>query len=326
MGIPAISPEYAAVELRHLRYFVAVAETGSLSRAAEKLFIAQPPLSVQIRQLEEEIGGELFIRHPKGVKLTPAGLALLPEARHLLERAARLPALVRDTGPVGSLTLGIIPSAASTVLPPLVRHLRQHHPNLELDVRELITSEQVEALVAGQIDAGLARTPARHPGVVVACALPDPFCMALPEEDPSARSPVVDLRDFAQHAFVAFTRHRGPAYFDQSIRLCSLAGFSPRIRCEASTVHGVLERVAAGLGVALVPASSALLHVRAVVLRPLRRSRRDDMLALIRRAKDSHPLKDELAQACGGIFESMRGEVERTMAAGAARKQASRVR
>ena len=120
------------MELRHLRYFVAVAETGNLSRAAEKLFVAQPPLSVQIRQLEQELGQPLFTRHPKGVRLTAAGQALLPEARHLLHRAARIVDLTRDAseGPGGNLSVGFVPSASSTVLPALVRQLRKLHPRL----------------------------------------------------------------------------------------------------------------------------------------------------------------------------------------------------
>lgn len=315
-----IPQAYGHMELRHLRYFVAVADAGSLSRAAEKLFVAQPPLSVQIRQLEEEMGAALFVRHPKGVKLTPAGQALLPEARSLIERAARLRELASDAGTGGTLTLGIVPSAAGTVLPELVRRLRQHYPALRLDVRELITSEQVDALVAGQIDAGLARTPARHPRLVVACRMPDPLCLALPRADPAAGTsgPVAaDLRAFAEHAFVAFTRHRGPAYFDHSIRLCTQAGFSPRIQCEASTVHGVLERVGAGLGVALVPASSALLGVAGVVYRPLQRPGRGETLTLVRRSADSHPLMPEVERAVGLIFDAMRARVMKRLGQGA---------
>src|SRR5262245_48444231 len=114
-----------SLELRHLRYFVTVAETGNLSRAAEKLFIAQPPLSVQIRQLEEEMGSSLFVRHAKGVRLTPAGESLLPEARFLLERAARLKDAISGSASRGHLALGFVPSVSSTVLPELIRRLRK---------------------------------------------------------------------------------------------------------------------------------------------------------------------------------------------------------
>ena len=300
------------MELRHLRYFAAVAETGNLSRAAEKLFIAQPPLSLQIRQLEQELGVALFTRHPKGVRLTSAGESLLPEARHLLERAARLADVVhRGTrrGPGGSVTLGYVPSASSTVLPELVRQLRGRHPALDLKLREMISDEQNEALAAGHIDAGIARSAARHARVVVACAMPDAFCLALASADARSAAPTLDLRHYAEQAFVAFTRHRGPAYFDQAIHLCGQAGFSPRIRYEASTVHGVLDLVAAGLGVALVPASAALLGVMGVRLRALRKRNAGEVLALLRRRVDGNPLLPELELAIAAIFKRMERRV-----------------
>ncbi|MDP9900025.1 LysR family transcriptional regulator [Variovorax ginsengisoli] len=291
------------MELRHLRYFRVVAETGNLSRAAEKLFIAQPPLSTQIRQLEEELGVPLFVRHPKGMQLTAAGQALLPEARFLLDRFARLGDVARDAGEGdgGGISLGFVPSASSTVLPALVRLLRQKRPRLQLELREMISSEQADALVAGHIDAGIARVPARHPRLVVAHQMPDPFCLALPLEGaPAARA--VDLQRFAESSFVAFTRHRGPAYFDQSIHLCSQAGFSPRIRYEASTVHGVLELVGAGLGVALVPASTSLLAIEGVVLKGLQRPAPNEVLALLRRKVDANPMLPVLEAAVASIF------------------------
>jgi DNA-binding transcriptional LysR family regulator len=160
------------VELRHLRYFVAVAEAGNLSRAAEKLFIAQPPLSLQIRQFEDEIGAALFNRHPKGMKLTPAGEALLPSARDLLDRAAGLADAARKAAGSGTLTLVFVPSASSTVIPGLVRRLRAAHPGVELRLAEMISDEQHEALVAGRIDGGIARTKAHHPHVRQACGWP----------------------------------------------------------------------------------------------------------------------------------------------------------
>lgn len=303
-----------AIELRHLRYFLAVAETGSLSRAAEKLFIAQPPLSVQIRQLEESLGTPLFARHAKGVRLSSAGAALLPEARDLLDRVARLADVASGSRQGVSLTLGFVPSASSTVLPDLVRHLRRRHPDLGLQLREMISSEQVDALLAGQIDAGLARTPTRHPRLVVARAMADPFCLAMPAERADTPSGAVDLRRLAEADFVAFTRHRGPAYFDQSIHLCSRAGFSPRIRYEASTVHGVLDLVGAGLGVALVPSSTALLGIKGVRVRALKRAAADESLALVRRKSDDQPILGAVEAAVGTIFAALQPRIARLLA------------
>ena len=299
------------MELRHLRYFAAVAEAGNLSRAAQKLFIAQPPLSLQIRQLEEDLGVALFVRHPKGVRLTAAGERLLPEARHLLERAAGLRAAARAgdggaEGLAGTLTLGYVPPASATVLPELVRRLRSLSPGTALQLREMISDEQQEALVAGHIDAGLARMLPRHARVSAACQIPDPFALALPRGGRRPPAGTLDLRDYAGHDFIGFTRHRGPAYFDRSIHLCSQAGFSPRIRYEASTVHGVLDLVSAGLGVALVPASTGLLGIKSVSVRALRRRGSGDVLALLRRRVDANPLLPMLERAVAGILEGVR--------------------
>jgi len=296
------------MELRHLRYFVAVAEAGNLSRAAEKLFVAQPPLSLQIRQLEEELGGALFTRHPKGMRLTAAGEALLPEARDLLERAAGLKHSRSRAAGAGTLALGYVPSAGSTVIPGLVRVLRRAHPGLEIRLHEMISDEQREALLSGRIDAGLARSGLRHPRLHAACTLADPFCLALPAaraKGAKGLPDMLDLRDQAAETFVAFTRHRGPAYFDRAIRLCGDAGFSPRIRYEASTLHGVLALVSADLGVALVPESAALLGVRGVALRRLRHRAGDEVLSLLLRRHETRPLLQELAVSVGDLFQTL---------------------
>jgi DNA-binding transcriptional LysR family regulator len=286
---------------------MAVAETGSLSRAAEKLFIAQPPLSVQVRQLEEELGVALFVRHARGVSLTPAGEALRVEARFLLDRAARLRETMSEAGRRSRLSLGFVPSASSTVLPELVKQLHKVHPQLDLELHEMISAEQVEALAGGRIDFGLVRAQVRHQRVVMACRMDDPFCIAVPAGDAAGKgSPTVDLREFAERDFIGFTRHRGPAYFDQAIQVCTQAGFSPRIRYEASTVHGVIDLVAAGLGVALVPESIAVLERRGVKLRPLRRKSKPEVLGLIHRRDDAHALRLDVAAAIQEIFSALR--------------------
>ncbi|MBT2324719.1 LysR family transcriptional regulator [Variovorax paradoxus] len=297
------------MELRHLRYFMAVAETGNLSRAAEKLFIAQPPLSVQIRQLEKEMGTPLFVRHPKGVRLTAAGETLMPEARSLLDRAAHMKEVLQGGGSTGQLALGYVPSASSTVLPALLRRIRKEQPGLRIELREMISSDQADALVAGHLDAGIARTRPQHPRLQVATQMPDPFCLAVPAAEKGAARGVVDLRAYAEHDFIAFTRHRGPAYFDQSIHLCAKAGFSARIRYEASTVHGVLDLVSAGLGVALVPASCALLGARGVKFRGLRGARQGEVLTLLRRRSDAQPVLPMVEEAVSEIFAELQRRV-----------------
>lgn len=303
------------MELRHLRYFTAIADAGSLSRASEKLFIAQPPLSVQIRQLEDELGVALFTRHHRGVFLTAAGQSLLPLARDLLDRAARLSEQVRVSALTagGTVTLGYVPSASSTVIPGLVGQLRANHPAWVLLLREMTSNEQNEALVGGHIDAGIARSAARHPRVGVACEVPDDFCLAMPAETSNPSPGDVSLRNYGDQVFVAFTRHQGPAYFDRSIHLCSQAGFSPRIRYEASTIHGVLDLVAAGLGVALVPASAALLNVKGVRLRRLHRRGTGEVLVLLRRKADTNPLLPFIESVASSVFKGLSQRVDDAM-------------
>lgn len=304
------------MELRHLRYFVAVAESGSLSRAAEKLFIAQPPLSLQIRQFEEELGVALFIRHPKGVRLTLAGQALLPEARYLLERAGRIGNVARQSRadrPV-SLSMAFVPSSSTTVLPLLIRKLRQAYPGLELELREMISEEQISAIADGRIDVGIARSGSKHARVQASLQMSDPFCLALPTALDTAAAGMIDLRHYAEQAFVGFSRSHGPAYFDQSIHLCSQAGFSPRIRYEASNVRGVLDLVSAGLGIALVPASTVQLGVKGVAFRRLKQ-KPYGVLSVLRRKGDSQPVVQTLETVVAKIFDDLRHKVDARLAA-----------
>lgn len=304
------------MEMRHLRYFVAVAESGSLSRAAEKLFIAQPPLSLQIRQFEEELGVALFVRHPKGVRLTLAGQALLPEARYLLERMGRIGNVARQSRqnrPV-SLSMGFVPSSSHTVLPILIRKLRAKYPGLELELREMISEEQISAIADGRIDVGIARSGSKHPRVQASLQMSDPFCLALPTSFDLAPEGAVDLRNYSDQAFVGFSRSHGPAYFDQSIHLCSQAGFSPRIRYEASNVRGVLDLVSAGLGIALVPASTVQLGVKGLAWQRLTQ-KPFGVLSVLRRKGDTQPAVQTLETVVEKIFEDLRLKVDARLAA-----------
>src|SRR5438105_6759154 len=168
------------MELRHLRYFVAVAEMGSVSRAAGKLFIAQPPLSKQIKQLEDEVGVKLLVRSSRGVRLTGAGLAFLHEAKDLLARAEHAKRLARhnDSAVGGVVRIGYVPSAGHTLLPRLLGRMRAIHPEGEIDVREMITPQQVQSLCTGEIDVGLARMPVSSGRITLIAELADPFCLS----------------------------------------------------------------------------------------------------------------------------------------------------
>jgi DNA-binding transcriptional LysR family regulator len=300
------------MELRHLRYFVAVAELGSVSRAAEKLFIAQPPLSKQIKQLEDEIGVKLLLRYPRGVRLTDAGAAFLIEAKDLLARSERAKKTARHTNSLrgGAVRIGYVPSAGHVVLPRFLDELRRIRPDAEIDVQEMIAPQQVQALCAGEIDVGLARAPVNSARIVVAAELEDPFCLALPSRHALSGSGPIDLRAAADCTFVSSARQRAPAYFDQALALCSDAGFSPKLRYEASTLYGVLALVGAGLGVAIVPSSAVMLAPKGFTLRPLSRPTRGGSLAFVQLRGDPNPFIATLAKLATAVFAKLRKDVE----------------
>lgn len=273
------------MELRHLRYFVTVAELGSVSRAAQKLFIAQPPLSAQIRQLEEELGVSLFTRQPRGVRLTQAGTSFLEDARAILARAqqAAVRARERQAGQRATLRLGLVPSTIHSVLPGLLQRLVGEKLAVNVEVREMITTQQLQALHNREIDLGLARPgEGSQPAEMVAC-IDDPYCLAMPLGNPLARSrKPLALREAARERFVSFSRYQDADYYDRTAALCMEAGFTPDIRHEAGQFVNVLAMVGCGLGVAIVPASFATLPQGQVAFRRLDGSRFKSTLGLLR--------------------------------------------
>lgn len=301
------------MELRHLRYFVAVAELGSISRAAQQLFIAQPPLSLQIKQLEDEVGVPLLLRYPRGVRLSPAGVTFLAEAKDILLRADRAVRLARqaDNAAGGVVRIGYVPTAGHTILPRLIRLLRERRPECDIEVSELTTAQQVQALRCHEIDVGLVRPPIEAGPVVAALNLRDPFCLAIPSDHPLAGGAELDLKAAAQCVFVSVTRQRGAAYFDQTVGLCTDIGFTPNIRYESSTLYGALELVGAGLGVALVPSSAVTLAGPRVVFRVLRQPSRVGSLALAQLKDDPNPLVGLLTELTAQVFQVLGEDFER---------------
>lgn len=301
------------MELRHLRYFVAVAELGSISRAAQKLFIAQPPLSLQIKQLEDEVGAPLLVRYPRGVRLSPAGVTFLAEAKDILLRADRAVRLARQTDNAagGVVRIGYVPTAGHTILPRLIRLLREGRPECDIEVSEMATAQQVQALRCHEIDVGLVRPPIEAGPVVAAVNLSDPFCLAIPHDHPLVGDAALDLKAAAQCVFVSVTRQRGPAYFDQTVGLCTDIGFTPNIRYESSTLYGVLELVGAGLGVALVPSSAVTLAAQRMIFRVLRQPSRVGSLALAQLKDDPNPLVGLLSELTAQVFNVLREDFER---------------
>jgi DNA-binding transcriptional LysR family regulator len=273
------------MELRHLRYFVTVAETGSISRAAQKLFIAQPPLSAQIRQLEDEVGVPLLVRLPRGVALTPAGDSFLADAKAILARSQHAALRAREVhgGQEQVLRLGLMPSCTQSLLPGLLQALKTSGIGLRVEAKEVSpSSAQLQALRNAEIDLGFIRLGVEEVPAEAQAAIDDPYCLAVPRRHALARSEgPLNLSLAAREAFVGFSSHHQSDYFDQTLALCVEAGFRPEVRHVAGQFAGVLSMVACGLGVAIVPASCFPARERSVVRRRLTGSRYRSRLLMI---------------------------------------------
>ena len=273
------------MELRHLRYFVTVAELGSISRAAAKLFIAQPPLSAQIRQLENEVGTPLLVRLHRGVRVTPAGQAFLQDARAILARADLAKARARELsdGQRSTLRVGLVPTATQLLLPSLIQRLQHAQLVTRVEGQELVPSaRQLQAIRNAELDMGFIRPGSASHREEQVMAMDDPYCVALPHGHALAQSGgPLEATALEKERFVAFSRYAESDYFDQTTAVCEAAGFQPDVRHTATQFMSVLAMVGHGLGVAIVPASCALMAGHEVVLRRLSGTERKSELVLI---------------------------------------------
>ncbi|MBS0595641.1 MAG: LysR family transcriptional regulator [Proteobacteria bacterium] len=263
------------MELRHLRYFAAVADELHFGRAAGRLAISQPPLSLAIRQLEDELGAKLFERDSKRVALTPAGEAFLDDVRHLLAQSGEAAEHARRVagGSTGRLRVGFSGSMLYRGLPEAVAAYRSAWPGVVLTLVELNSAEQIDALAHDRLEAGFVHVPQVPDGLDGLLVADEPFVACLPEGHALARSSRLDLRELAADPFVLFARSASPLYYEQVIALCIAAGFRPQVQFEARHWLSVVALVAEGMGVAVVPAAigaSGMHGVRFATLRPSR--------------------------------------------------------
>lgn len=261
------------LELRQLRYFVAVAEEKHFGRAAQRLHMTQPPLSQTIFALEEMLGTPLFVRTKRSVSLTAAGLALLPEAQRLLQQAQALPDLARRaaSGASGLLTLSFISTADYSILPPLLKQFRSQYPQVQIDLREATTDIQLGDLIERKIDIGLLLPPFTDKARQVLDYLPllsEPLIAAVPAGVWPADKPV-SLQSLTQLPLVIFPRHISPSFHDTILSCFHEAGLTPHIAQEAIQMQTIVGLVSAGMGMALVPQSVSNLKRPGVDYLPL---------------------------------------------------------
>lgn len=256
------------IDLRRLRYLVAVAEEGHVTRAAERLGIAQPPLTRQIRQLEDELGVQLFERLPRGVQVTEAGRAVVEEARDVLARAGRILETARRAarGEQGRLAVGYTSSAAfHPFVTQQIRAFRASRPGVSLALAEDGTPELVAGLKDERLDAAFLRSSSTDvAGLKIEPLLEERMVVAVSHGHRLAGAEKVELADLAEQTFIFYRRPTGPGLYDAIMAACLTAGFSPNVGQEAPRMTSTLSLVAAGLGVAIVPASMQRMNMEGV--------------------------------------------------------------
>jgi len=296
------------VELRHLRYFVAVAEELHFGRAAQRVHIAQPPLSQQIRRLEQDLGVRLFDRTNRRVQLTDAGRAFLLEARSTLAQAeyAREVASRAARGEAGQLLIGYMASAELNVFPRLLPAFRKRYPDVELTFQLLGASEQLEALREGQIHAGFLRLPASDSAVTVKPIVREPVVVVLPERHRFARRRSLALSSLRGERFILFARRFAPGYYDTLMRMCRQAGFEPKVVHESNRFHTTLSLVAASRGIFLTGKSVGRLGRPGIVCRSLRPRVPEIEMGLAYDPRHRSPLLKAFVTAVDDVFGTAR--------------------
>jgi len=260
------------VELRHLRYFVAVAEQLHFRHAAEIVHVAQPALSQQIRQLEKELGVTLLERSRHQVRLTPAGKAFYESALGVLRQADQAAARARkvDSGDAGTIRIGFVSTAAIRVLPDGVKRLQKQVPAAEVELSELAAGEQIDGLYREQLDIGFVHAKLSRDVLGTRIVARDRLIAAVPDSSPLARCRRVDLRDLASWPAIMPAGHSSSGFYEQVRMAYQMAGVRPeRVHYTRLLQTGLL-LVAAGVGVSLVPESFQLIHVRGVAYKKLR--------------------------------------------------------
>jgi DNA-binding transcriptional LysR family regulator len=279
------------MKLRQLQFFIAVAEELSFSRAAIKLHVAQPSLSTQIKALEDEVGARLFERDKRHVSLTPAGRRFQSRVASVLSLADSAKAEARSTerGQLGTIDLGYTAlSMFSTALPHAIRRFREQEPNVVITLRELTSLEQLHELGERTLDVGVLRKVdvSAPKGISIVEWYRTPLVAAIPKDHPRAASDSVSLSDLKNEAFIMYPRQAGTGIYWQVMNLCTAAGFRPRVVREVLESSTIIGLVAAGVGIAIVPADMNCIQFSGVVYRRIIDSGAYSTLHLAKREGD----------------------------------------
>lgn len=246
------------MELRHLKYFLAVAEELNFTKAAEKLFISQPPLSRQIIELEEEIQARLFIRNNKKVELTEAGKYFKKEVRELFNNLDSIKIKTKKIAEniSGEFRIAYISSIYSSVISELIKHLKEQFPYVNFKLFEISTTKQISALEQGKIDLGIIRSPVKSPKIKSQLWFQDGFSVVYKKDIIQIKSEneIPNLKD---ETFVFFNKDYAPHYHEVLLELCAFYGFTPKVVHESNNINSIVQLVKNGLGISIVPSNIA---------------------------------------------------------------------
>ncbi|WP_404299520.1 LysR family transcriptional regulator [Alicycliphilus denitrificans] len=278
------------MELRLLHYFVTLAEELHFGRAAHRLCISQPPLSVAIKQLEGQLQAQLFERSSKGVRLTAAGAHLLTKARQLLALSHQAAQETRDVaqGTRGHLRLGFVGSSLYRGLPQALELMQQSHPQVRVDMLEANSAEQIQGLQQMRLDVALVHSIQPPEGIASQLIVEEPFVVCLPEQHALCGASSIDLAELRHDRLILFSNLVSPTYHQRIYEMCLAHGFAPEVRHEVRHWLSVISLVSLGQGVALVPAALERVGLPRLAFRPLRGEHpHSEMLAMWRSAPDN---------------------------------------
>ncbi|MBJ7439510.1 MAG: LysR family transcriptional regulator [Sphingopyxis sp.] len=296
-------PRPPHIEIRHLHAFLVVAEELHFGRAATRLRIAQPPLSQQVKRVEEVIGHRLFDRDTRNVSLTPAGEAFVETAHAVLRRLAVGIERARDIGEgqAGRLIVGFTPTTALRLLPRIVPPFRDAHPRIVIDLLEMLPAPLIEALRIGQLDTAIMRDPSPLPGLIATILFAEDYVAVLPADHRSATGESFALDDLANDPFILFPAGAESQSVARVFGLCAEVGFIPRKVQEVPGWQTAIALVGSGMGVTILPESVENLRLPGIVYRRIKSPIRSQMAAL-RREDDGRPMVADLIDASLAIM------------------------